>query len=211
MRRRNYGMPLRGKIFLLMILLIVATIFVDHQLRPVIESVTANEAKIRSTSLINSAVMNELAKDSVTYGDLISIQRGSGENVLSITTNVIKMNALKVKLLDSVQKGFEASDDDTVGIPLGTLAGTDIFHAMGPRVPVKVSLSGNVTADFTSSFESAGVNQTRHQIYLTIHTSVYSFLPGFAATTDVNTNILVAETIIVGQVPQFVTGSTSVK
>lgn len=211
MRRRNYGMPIRGKLFLLMILLIVATIFINRQLRPVIESVTENEAKIQSTSLINDAVMNELAKDSVTYGDLISIQRGSGENVLSITTNVIKMNELKVKLVDSVQKGFENSDDATVGIPLGTLVGADLFHAMGPRVPLKVSLAGNVTADFVSSFESAGVNQTRHQIYLAIHTSVYSFLPGFDTTTNLNTNILVAETIIVGQVPQFVTGSTGIK
>ena len=68
-----------------------------------------------------------------------------------------------------------------------------------------MTLSGNVSADFNSSFESAGINQTKHQIYLDVKTSVYSFLPGFRTTTDVETNILVAETVIVGAVPQLVT------
>lgn len=71
-------------------------------------------------------------------------------------------------------------------------------------MPLRLTLSGNVNADFKSSFESAGINQTKHQIYLNIHTSVYSFLPGFNTTTDVETNVPVAETIIVGAVPQVV-------
>lgn len=203
-RRRGYGMPARGKAVLLIIVFLLFILLFDRQLRPVIESITANEAKAKSISTINTAVMNELGKDSVTYDDLISVERGSDGNVLSITTNVVKMNELKAKIIDSVMKDLEMDTYSTIGVPLGTLIGGDILHGRGPNVPLKVTLSGNVTADFNSTFESAGINQTKHQIYLDVHTSVYSFLPGFDATTDVNTNILVAETVIVGAVPQVV-------
>ena len=74
---------------------------------------------------------------------------------------------------------------------------------MGPSLNLRVTLAGNVKADFKSTFESAGVNQTRHRIYLDVGTSVYSFLPGINSTTDVNTDELVAETVIVGEVPQM--------
>ncbi len=70
-----------------------------------------------------------------------------------------------------------------------------------------MTLAGNVKADFKSTFESAGVNQTRHQIFLNVGASVYSFLPGVNATTDVNTDVLVAETVIVGEVPEVLVNS----
>jgi sporulation protein YunB len=203
-RRRSYGMPARGKAVLFIIVLLLFILFFDWQLRPVIESITANEAKVKSVSTINTAVMDELGKDSVTYDDLITVERGTDGNVLSITTNVVKMNELKAKIIDSVMKDLQMDSHDTIGVPIGTLVGGDILHGRGPSVPLKVTLSGNVNADFDSTFESAGINQTKHQIYLNIHTSVYSFLPGFDTTTDVDTNILVAETVIVGAVPQVV-------
>ena len=87
-------------------------------------------------------------------------------------------------------------------IPIGTLIGGNLFHGLGPALSLKVTLAGNVQADFKSTFESAGVNQTRHRIYLSVGTSVYSFLPGINSTTDISTDVLVAETVIVGEVPQ---------
>lgn len=202
MRRRRYGMPARGKAFLFLLFLVFLLLLYNMQLRPVIESITANEAKIKSVDTINSAVISEMEKNPVPYSDLISVKQGGDGKVLAITTDVVKMNLLKAQMIATVQKNLSSDTHSTVWVPLGTLFGGDIFHGCGPSVPLKVTLSGNVAADFKSSFEAAGVNQTKHQIYLNVHTSVYSFLPGFDATTDVDTNVLVAETVIVGAVPQ---------
>lgn len=205
MRRwRRYGTHRKGKAILVIALFCLFIFILDKQLRPVIESITTNQARIKSVDTINRAIMEDLQKDGVTYGDLITVERGSDGNVLAITTNMVKMNELKADIVATVQKDLGDDAHLDVGVPLGTLLGGDIFHGRGPSVPLKLTLSGNVTADFESSFESAGINQTRHQIYLKVHTSVYSFLPGFDTTTDVDTNMLVAETVIVGSVPEIV-------
>lgn len=117
---------------------------------------------------------------------------------------MIKMNELKAVIIQDVQSKLGGDSHKDVGVPIGTLLGSDFLHGRGPDIPLRLTLSGNINADFKSSFESAGINQTKHQIYLNIHTSVYSFIPGFATTTEVDTNFPVAETIIVGEVPQVV-------
>jgi len=203
-RRRRNPMPARGKFVLFIFVFFVFILIFNHQIRPAIASITANEAKIRSVDTINQAVLQELNKDNITYDDLITVERGSSGNVLAITTNMVKMNELKAEIVSDIQDKLNDDTYITVGVPLGTLIGGDFFHGKGPKIPLKASLSGNVIAQFNSQLTSAGINQTKHQIYLDISASIYSFLPGFDATTDVNTNILVAETVIVGSVPQVV-------
>lgn len=204
MRRRRNSMPVRGKLILVIIFTFLFILFFNSQIRPVIESITANEAKIKSVNTINSAVLDELNQENVSYDDLITVQRAEDGQVLAITTNMVKMNELKAKIISNIQNKLSNDTYTSVGIPLGTLVGGDVFHGWGPQIPLKATLSGNVSADFKSSLESAGINQTKHQIYLDVKTSIYSFLPGFDTTVDVGTNILVAETVIVGSVPQVV-------
>lgn len=203
-RRRRNPMPVRGKLVLFAFVCFVFFWIFSSQIRPVIEAVTANEAKIKSVDTINNAVMQELNRDNITYDDLITVERGSNGNVLAITTNMVKMNELKAEIISDIQDKLNNDTYTTVWVPIGTLIGGDFFHGKGPRIALKASLSGNVNAQFNSTLTSAGINQTKHQIYLDISTSIYSFLPGFDTTTDVQTNILVAETVIVGSVPQVV-------
>ncbi|WP_411676754.1 sporulation protein YunB [Caproicibacter sp.] len=203
-RRRRSQMPARGRLILFLFVFLAFILIFNSQIRPVIESITANEAKIKSVNTINNAVMEELNRDNISYDDLITVQRGSDGQVLAITTNMVKMNELKAKIIENIQDKLNNDTYSTVWVPLGTLFGGDFFHGKGPKIALKASLSGNVTAEFNSELTSAGINQTKHQIYLDINTSIYSFLPGFDATTDVKTNILVAETVVVGSVPQVV-------
>ena len=207
MRRwRKYGShhQIKWKAVFVLIICFVLVILLDQQLRPIILSITTNQARIKSVDTINSAVTKELSEHGVSYNDLISVERNDSGEVLSITTNMVKMNELKAAIITNVQKQLGDDNQMNMGVPLGTLLGNDLLHGWGPNVPLRLTLSGNVNADFKSSFESAGINQTKHQIYLNIHTSVYSLIPGFNSTTDVETNVPVAETIIVGQVPQVV-------
>ena len=205
MKRRNRrGMPVRGKVFIILACTVAVCFIFNMQIKPVVETAVANESEIFAVNVINQAVLENLGENAVSYENLISVSRDGSGNVQSITTNVVEMNMLKSNIIKNVQQKLGDNSYIKVWIPYGTFLGGDIFYGRGPKVPLKIMLSGNVSADFKSSFSSAGINQTRHQIYLNVTASVHSFLPGFRESTDVKTNVLVAETVIVGSVPQVV-------
>ena len=184
-------------------LLGVIFLFLDWRLHPVVESMVTNQARITSVEAINGAVMEELTANSVSYTDLVwtSSAQSPGQ-ILAVTTDMNQMNQLKASILQRVQEQLGEHLD--TGVPLGTLLGSELLHGRGPNIPVRLSLSGNVTADFESTFESAGINQTKHRICLRVHASIYSFLPpAYNGTTEITTDIPVAETVIIGEVPQL--------
>ncbi len=207
MRRwHRYGnhIHIRWKSVVIIVFCFALIITLDSQLRPIIKSITTNQARIKSIDTINKVITEELSKNALSYSDLVTVERDSSGKVLAITTQMVKMNQLKAAIITNVQKKLGDDGNMDMGIPLGTLLGNDLLHGRGPNIPLRLTLSGNVNADFKSSFESAGINQTKHQIYLNIHTSVYSFIPGFDTTMEVETNVPIAETIIVGEVPEMV-------
>lgn len=195
----------RKKVIIGLLIFIILFVILGVQLRPIIKGITENEAKKMATNCVNSTVAELLSKSGISYNDMVSIERDNNGKILAITSNVVKMNELKSQILMAVQREL-GNQENEVGVALGTLLGNDLLHGRGPRIPLKITLSGNVTGDFKSNFEAAGINQTRHQIYLEIHMSVYSFIPGFNTMTDVKTDVPIAETVIVGDVPQMYAG-----
>ncbi len=185
-----------GAVFLALFL------FVSLQLRPMIQSVTNTIAKQVATTAIHNTVVEQLEQNPLKYEDFVNIQRDGNGNITTITTNMTNINALKSKIALAIQEELGESYTQT-GIPLGTLTGSDLLRGYGPKVPVRISIAGNVSVELKSSFESAGINQTRHQIYMEIRTSAYSYLTGMSSTTEVSTDVAVAETVIVGEVPQM--------
>ena len=121
-------------------------------------------------------------------------------NILGITTNMVNMNQFKSEITTTIQEKL-INNSSRTSVPIGTLIGGNLLRGYGPGVPLKIGLIGNVDINFKSSFESAGINQTIHKIYLTIHASCYSYLPGIKSESDVDTTVVVAETVIVGEVP----------
>lgn len=198
-RRRRNPLP-----FLLTAAVMLALcLFAAGRLRPVVESVTVNEAKSKAVGIINSVVLEETAGGEMCAG-LTLVNRGADGRVLSVSADAAKMNRLKARIIASVQKKLDEETGPVSEIPLGTLLGCELLHGRGPLVPLKLTLAGNVSAEFQSTFESAGINQTRHRITLDVGANVYSFLPGFDAATEVTTSVLMEETIIVGTVPAVV-------
>lgn len=185
-----------------MSILVGIAIIVDLQVRPLIKTVAAEEAKIISTQAINHTVFDELTKQDSDYSNLVHIERGDDGKVLAITSDIQKMNKLKAAISMAIQDKISNNNIACSSVPLGTLINTDIFSGRGPRVPLKISLSGAVITNFKSNFTSAGINQTKHMIYLNVQTKIYVFIPGYPSYTCVNTDVLIAETVIVGAVPE---------
>jgi sporulation protein YunB len=185
-----------------MVILLVLGI-IDFRLRPMIKNVAANRAHTISTNAINEAVLKELDDSGLKYSDFVKIERSETGKILALTTDSKLINRLKSRISIAIQDKLSRSEINKISIPLGTLLGAEFCSGMGPLVPLNISISGSVVTEFESKFCDAGINQTKHQIYLNIHTKIGALVPGYSTATDVNTNINIAETIIVGEVPNM--------
>lgn len=192
----------KRKIIIFLFILFFLFFLVDLKLRPLIKSVAANRAQVISASIINEVVWEELSKQDVNYSDMVNIEKDSNGRIIAINTNIKKTNLLKTAVCLGVQNKISKINKDTYNIALGTLTGTELLNGRGAKIPLKISLSGSVKADFRSCFETGGINQTKHQLYLDVNTSVFALIPGYPTTSTIDTSILVAETVIIGDVPK---------
>lgn len=193
----------RKKILIIFIFILIFLWIIDFRLRPMIKNVAANKAQMISTNAINEAVLKELDDSQLKYSDFVKIERTDTGKVLALTTDSKRINQLKSKISIAIQEKLSNSEVNKINIPLGTLLGAEFCSGVGPFIPLNISISGGVITEFESKFCEAGINQTKHQIYLNIHTKIGALVPGYPVVTDVNTNVNIAETIIVGEVPNM--------
>lgn len=197
-RRRGLLLRVLAGICVIGVLLVI----LDARMRPLIQDFGENGAKMSAMRALNDAVERTLAKAALTYEDLVRVDKDSEGNVQSIEADVVRVNQLKASINTAVMDEMEKYETIRVEIPFGNLLGGNYFTGRGPYIPITVRLSGVVLSDLTSRFESAGVNQTSHQIGLDVTMHVYAALPGMRTGFDITTDFLVAETVLVGQVPQ---------
>ena len=190
------------KLLLALCIVVLFFVFVSIKLRPMIQSVTGNIAKQMMAESIHSVVLNELESKHYGYDDFVNIERAEDGTIQTISLNMVQANTLKSNISLTIQQELGDSQQQT-GVPIGTLLGSDLLRGHGLRIPLKISVLGNTAVDLKSTFDSAGINQTRHQIYLEITVTVYSYLSGVSSTSEVTTTVPVAETVIVGEVPQM--------
>lgn len=207
LKRKLHKLTLKSKIIIVLSIFTFIFFVGDHQMRPLVKSIAANKAKIVSVTLINEAVIEELSRANINYSDIILLEKDQTGKIVSINTDMKKVNFLKSYITLAVQDKLAHVKRNDFYIPLGTLTGTEILNGRGPKVPLKVKLSGSVITNFRSDFETGGINQTKHQIYLDISTKVCAFIPGYPVDTAIDTSILVAETILLGNVPAFFAGT----
>lgn len=191
----------KKKIFVFSIIIITIFALLDLQVRPLIKSIAENQAKISATNIINDEVLRELSDKSSYYSELVSIKTDNNGKILAVTTDSQKVNVLKSSVSSNIQREMPSSNPQKVAVPLGTLTGVELLTGRGPLVNMKVSIPGTVSTDIKSEFVQAGINQTKHQIYISVKTQVNALIPGFPITTTVETSILVSEIVIVGDVP----------
>lgn len=169
-------------------------------LEPVMTQMATAGAKNIVTTAINEAVSEHISDGSLSYNGLINLEKKDNGEITAITTNVASVNTLRAEITnDVIEKVSDMSSD--LSIPLGNILGINILGGRGPGIPFKVVALSSTSADFADEFISAGINQTKHQIMLEITVDINILMPGSSATALVNTEVLVAETVIVGNVP----------
>ena len=180
---------------MLLIAIVVLVIYTLNSVGPVIVSVSEARIRALTTSAVNSAIF-EVMTEPTKYSELITIQKDDAGNITLIEANAIVINNLAREMAKQTETYMEAIGEQVIKIPVGTLSGSPLLSGKGPKVPV-----GSVKCHFVSEFEEAGINQSRHKIYLDIITNVSIILPTSQTTVKTNTPVLVCESIIVGKVP----------
>lgn len=179
----------------------VISIIIDTSVKPIINKVSTHQAKVMATEVINNAVYNELVHTEYTYASFVNLSQDKDGNITSLETDVTGINRLKTKITKRLLDDFEELSKKEMSIPAGSLLGPYFLSGKGPSIPYKVVYSGDIDISFSNKFESVGINQTRHQIILTVNMDISAILPGHTTVISVPSNYYIANTVIVGQVP----------
>ena len=162
-------------------------------------------AKVYSNNIanevVNSAVDDVFVKEE--YQSLAKIMENSSENIKAIETDTAKVNRLKSAIIQSMQKNIDSHKSDTVYVPLGSCSNLYFLAGLGPKVPIRIYPVSIVHADFKESFDSVGINQVKHKLYLDVSMKMSFVGMMFAQSDTVETSVLLNETIIVGDTPTY--------
>ena len=173
----------------------------ENKLRPVVVEIAAAQAQNTMTAVVENAVTADLAARQVSYADFVTIQRDEGGAITALTTDMARMNLLRSELTAAILEALKGVDVSDVQVPLGSLFDLEPLWAKGPALKAKAMTVGTVRAEFDSQLTSAGVNQTLHRIWLEVDVPMTLLLPGGEVETALHTRLCVAETVIVGKVP----------
>ena len=150
---------------------------------------------------INTLMEDEVFSHPDEFADLVVLERDSDNRITALRTDIIAVGKVKARIVNGLFDRLDYLEETQTEVPLGTVFAPSLFTGMGPRVKVGLAGLAQMEARFVSAFTSAGINQTKHQIYLVVDVYVSILLPGFSTTTKFSNTYSVAETVIVGSVP----------
>ena len=203
MRRRGGRWKLAAAALLAVLLAAVLTAMA--QLRPIMDSMATARVSNVIHKAVAEAVSETIATGRYDYTDLIRLEKDDGGKITALTSNMIQFNQLQIDVSENVMKKVGSVSSSELSIPVGSLTGVALLAGRGPDVHIKVLSVGSPTAEFENRFTDAGINQTQHQILLNVDVNVQMLMPGYTRTITVSSTLSVAETVIVGSVPETYT------
>ncbi len=200
-RRRASWLVLLG----IVLVLAAASVCVSVRLRPLLSRLAVARASNMVNRIVTTAVNEAVDSGKIRYDQLITFEKDNEGRIAAVHSNMAVCNRLQSEILDLILSRLEEVPARELSIPLGTVIGTPLLAGRGPRIRVRMESAGSSSARFENTFTSAGINQTSHRIVLHIDVSIAILLPGFTTATKVSNAVTVAETVIVGAVPESYT------
>lgn len=188
--------------FPVLLVIPVLLIWTVSRARPMIRELATASVENRAQNIINEAVEWQLEQGSIDYDRIVLLEKDTSGAVTALKTNIAEVNRLKTQTLAATDAMLLELDVNQVGLPLGSVIFPTFFSGAGPKLPVKVLSISNSDADFRNVFSEAGINQTAHQIMMDVTIQMTVLTPAGAENVTVTSSVVVAETVIVGQVPQ---------
>lgn len=200
-KRRRYF----RRFVLLVFVLLALFLLMDRNFKPLVFSLAEARSAAMASQVLSGA-LTEAIEDGVAYDDLMTVRMDERGQVALLMANTMRMNQLADKAGQAALRRLNNMSSERVTVPLGAALGMTLFAGTGPGVPVSIVPIGSIATDFATEFEACGINQTRHKVYLKVTASIRIVIPTGAKTTQVSANMLVAESIIVGSVPEGFVG-----
>ena len=136
-----------------------------------------------------------------SYQDLFTVEKDSNGNISMIKSNVFPINEIISSIPLQIQERINSVGRESIKIPLGTFSGINLLAGSGPNVNIKIHSAGTVETDLKSEFSDQGINQTLHRVYLQVKCQIGILMPFNNVEEDVTNQVLIAENVIVGQIP----------
>lgn len=190
---------IRIGIILLVFLIVLLTL--RSKYRYVIRDLAQTSVMNTTSDLTNDAIAKQIAAGDIAYDRIVYFEKDLDGRITALKTNMSEVNRLKTDVLNIINDEIIALDNSDIGIPLGSLFLPELLSGRGPSIPVHILSIRNSDAVFTSAFSQAGINQTLHRLNMQVNVDVAVLVLGETSNFTVSSEVVVAETIIVGQVP----------
>ncbi len=200
-RRHRIKRQVIGGLVLLAGLLLAGFILYQKKVNPMLEGMARAMVDNVASNTINEAIDAQIADGNIDYNRLVLFEKDLNGRITAIKTNMTEVNRLKTQILDILNDTLLEISTDKLSIPIGNLILPELFSGRGPGIPLMVLSISTSDASFRNAFTSAGINQTCHQIILIVEVAMTVLLPTETINVAVTSEMVVAETIIVGDVP----------
>lgn len=199
--RRRIRNWLRG-ILIILLLLLVLLFSLRSKYRLVIHDLAQTQVKNSTSDLTNDAIAKQIALGKIQYDRIVFFEKDLDGRITALKTNMTEVNRLKTDILNIINDEILALDTSDIGIPLGSLFFPEVLSGKGPAIPVHILSIRNSDANFVSHFSQAGINQTLHRLNMEVSIDVAVLVLGQTSSFTMTSEVVVAETVIVGDVPQ---------
>lgn len=187
--------------FLLTMALLIFFFLFRSKYYAVITNLAQTQVTNATSDLINDAVAKQIADGQIAYDRIVYFEKDLNGRITALKTNIGEVNTLKTETLNIINEEILESDSSDIGIPIGSLILPEFLSGRGPKIPVQILSVRNSDATFESNFTHAGINQTMHQLNMCVLVDVAVLVLGRTVNFTVSSHVVVAETIIVGDVP----------
>ena len=209
--RRTYRSKPRGRansaqrkaaLFTIFIVLSISilVIFAGRFLKEISGQIALSNASDTITAAINDKINEKMSVGQYDYNYFVTLQKDDVGNITAISANMARINTLSSEILQEVIAATNNGLED-IDIPIGNLLGSNLLLGRGPKVPVKIIMLTSSYSDFRNELEAVGINQVKHQIILEVRVQIDVMLPWEVQSTEVVSEVLIAETVLVGKVP----------
>ena len=169
----------------------------------IISSLAQTQVKNATSDLINDAIDRQITNGTIHYDRMVYFEKDLDGKITALKTNMSEVNRFKTDLLNIINDEILAMDSDHLGIPLGSFILPELFAGKGPTIPIQILTIRNSEAVFSSDFSQAGINQTLQRLNMQVRIDVSVLILGKVSDFTITSQVVVAETVIVGQVPEM--------
>jgi len=189
-------------IILVIVVFVLGFLYLQFSVAPLIVELAKARVDNRASYIINEAIETQMQSDDIDYDNIVYLEKDINGNITALKTNINEVNRLKTQILSVMDDLLLDLDVNEIGIPLGSLILPELFSGSGPLLPVKVMSVSASDAEFHNAFSEAGINQTAHRMMMDVTITMTVLTPIGTQSVTVTSAVVVAETVIVGSVPE---------